>query len=286
MSFRPSSAEEIQEVNAFTRKVHEFIQELMDQGKKVHIIWDVDHVLVSGRSDEIFTLLGFNVAKYFQYEERLITEMLEPGPWANLAKQTCTWGITQDIVTARSSFLALRVTYFLLSQRLRMRWQLFVGHQSKAESYRIILSSFAKEPNTIIISIDDAVKHVDAFHKIVTELHMQDRCIGVLAPKLHRYSEAELKKEIDLVLSPDATEPFRAEVRLDPPGENNRIIMVTPNAQEVLQRMFFYSSLEMYKQSVVAQHRLELEQLADELLPGKEKTNERLFALYELVREP
>lgn len=286
MSFRQSTAEEVREAQAIVDRTREFIRELSRQGKKVHIVWDIDHVLVSGRSDDIFGLLGFSVERYFQYEERLITECLEPGLWLDLARKESESNVTQDLVTARSSFLALRVSYFLLRYRLSMRWQLFVGHQSKGESYRIILSSFAKDPNTVILNIDDAVKHIDAFYKVAAELNMQDRCVGILAPQIRLYDTDELMREIDAVLNKDSKSPYLAAIRIEDPCGKNRTIQVTPDPYTTLLHMFQGADIEIYKLAIVEQHRAVLEKLADQLAPTKEKTNDLFFMLYELMREP
>ena len=192
MPFQPSTPWEVRRCKAMVRMTGRRIRRLVEAGKKVHLIWDVDHVLVSGRSDDAFGLLGFKVEKYFTYEERLITQILEDGPWVPLARTCGSLQMSQDIVTARSSFLAMRVVLFLLHHDLPIRWQLFVGHQPKSESYRIILKSFEKDPDMHVFSIDDAKKHNDAFDAVAAELGMSDRCHSVLAPQVRRYAQEDL----------------------------------------------------------------------------------------------
>ncbi len=259
---------------------------LASQGKRVHIIWDVDHVLVSGRSDDAFALLGFDVKKYFTYEERLLTEPLEAGPWAAFAARCGELHVSQDIVTARSSYLALRVTFFLITRGLPMRWQLFVGHQPKTESYRIVLSSFKKDADMCVINIDDAAKHCQAFDAVAAELGMAERCMSILSPQMRDYDDAELRRELDLVMAERDTAPYVAPVRGHARDRMGRYVQVTPDPLGTLQRMFRDVSLTAHKESMVSQHRPELEALAKELMPGREPTVDNLYFLWDLVRQP
>ena len=100
MPIQPSAAKELRSCQALVRRTERDIRRLIKAGKKVHVIWDVDHVLVSGRSEDAFGALGFNVEKYFTYEERLITQILEDGPWVPLARKCGELQMSQDIVTA------------------------------------------------------------------------------------------------------------------------------------------------------------------------------------------
>ncbi len=290
MSFQPSTPEELRACERLIRAKELRIRRLVAAGKKVHIIWDVDHVLVSGRSDDAFGVLGYDVRKYFQLEERLVTQPLEWGPWAPLANRCGEPGLqtSQDIVTARSSFLALRVMFFLLMQGsgIPIRWQLFVGHQPKSDSYRIILQSFLKDPDTHIFCVDDAKKHVDAFIAVAAELGMTDRCHGVLAPQIRRYDEAEVRREIDGVLSATGDRPTLIEVSPRRPDRMERYVQVVPDPAKAMRTMLMGASMEAHMRATVDRYRETLEKFSDEVAPGQPKTDERLYALFEMLREP
>lgn len=231
MPFRSSTPEELQACEASVRSVREEIRHLVAAGKKVHVIWDIDHVLASGRSEDVFTYLKFVVPEYFRYEERLLTQLLEKGPWAGLAQECGKEGMhaSQDVVTARSSYLAMRVMFFLIEERIPIRWELLVGHQPKSESYRIILKHFEKDANTHIFSIDDAKKHNDAFDLVAAEMRMQDRCRSILGPQIRRYEPEDIAYEAEGVLSASDREPFVLRPRTHDSLDRMRFVRVTPD---------------------------------------------------------
>ena len=268
------------------RQTEREILRRIERGEKVHVIWDMDHVLVSGRSDDAFALLGFDVNKYFTYEERLLVEPLEPGPWTGLAQRLSRSSATQDIVTARSSFLAMRVMFFLVCQMINVRWQLFVGHQPKTESYRIILRSIEKDPTVHVYCIDDAAKHIDAFNVVATELGLTSRCHGIIAPQIRLHSEDELQREIKGVMRDDATDTYFVDVHPHRKRRYARQVVITPKPRDAVKAMMIGGGLDAHKRAVVAGLRPQLETFADQMLPGKPKTVDTLFFLYELVREP
>jgi hypothetical protein len=290
MPIEPSTPEQLRQCERYVRAKELKIKRLVAAGKKVHVIWDVDSVLVNGRGDDSFGLLGFDVKKYFTLEERLVTQALEDGPWASLARKCGEPGYqqSQDIVTARSSFLALRVMFFLLNgfTEGQIRWQLFVGHQPKAESYRIILKSFEKDPDTHVICVDDAKKHVDAFVAVAAELGMSARCHGINAPTVRTYDEAELRREIDAVMNPQSDRPFIVEVKRREPGTYGRYICATPDPRQTIRSMWWYAFSDMDRKATVDRHRETLESFADDVTPGQEKTDDHLYFLFDLLREP
>ncbi len=286
MPFLPSTDEELQRCQGLVDEVTERIRLLVASGKKVHLIWDIDHVLVSGRSDDAFVLLGYDVERYFTYEERLITQILEDGPWIGLARKCERLQQSQDIVTARSSFLAMRVMAFLLQRRLSVRWQLFVGHQPKSESYRIILKSFEKDPDMHILCIDDAKRHNEAFDAIAEELGMRGRCQSVLAPQIRLYTQKELEYELERVMTAPSQEPYIVPPQAHTIGGHNRYVLVTPDARKALSQMFWQAGRSADQRAIVEQHRCELEKLSEELAPEKPITDDWLYWLYELVRSP
>lgn len=293
MTIVPSTERERYRFRCLEYSIRKRIERIVSAGGQAHIIWDIDSVLVSSRSDDVFTLLGFDVKRYFEYEERLIAEPLENGPWMGFASQVGGHGrhVSQDIVTARSSFLALRVTLLLLNQRLPMRWQLFVGHQSKKESYRIILESFKKKPDFHVFMIDDAVKHVRSFTEVANELDMTDRCHGVCSPQLRDHDHAEIEREIKMVLG-DPNEAERPEV---PRWEfittqsvqqpRRRVVTVVPRPHDFLRETFVTARSNVWQQSLVEQHRTALEDQASGLWPGKKCTDEELYQLYQITMD-
>ena len=290
MSFQKSTPEEIAACAALVSRTEQEIERLVAEGKKVHLIWDVDHVLVSGRSDDVFAALGYDVPKYFAFEERLAFECMSDGPWARLARRCGekTRHQSQDIVTARSSFLSLRVMMWLLMNGyIDIRWQLFVGHQSKAESYRIILKSFERDPDVHVFMVDDGAKHVEAFKQVAAELGMSDRTVGILSPQIRQYDEAEIKREAEAVLGYAGDKPAFITVRDRVLGEDNgRYLTVTPDPFQSIRRALLSEHMDLHKEATVEQHRKTLEAFSDDVTPGQPKTVEHLFFLHELLRSP
>jgi hypothetical protein len=287
MSFQPSSKKELRRSRALVRLTERHVRRLVSQGKKVHFIWDVDGVLVSNRSDDVFALTGFDLAKYFTYEERLVTQVLEDGPWAGFARKCGDLHQTQDIVTARSSFLALRVMFFILrNPGLDARWQLFVGHQPKTESYRIILKSFEKDPDVNVFCVDDVKRHVDAFGSVAAELGMTDRCHGIVSPQVRTYTEEDLRHEIDGVLNASGNEPYFVSPREWRLGAYNRQVQVVPEPRKCISDMLWRADLAARVRAIVEQHRTELEKIWKSAFPDKAWTDYDLFRIYEMHCEP
>ncbi len=286
MPFQPSTPWEVRRAAALVRMTGRRIRRLAEAGKKVHVIWDVDHVLVSGRSEDAFGLLKFDVEKYFAHEERLLLEILEDGPWLRLARACGTLFQSQDVVTARSSFLALRVTFFLVQHQLPIRWQLFVGHQSKAESYRIILKSFEKDPDMHVFSVDDAKKHNDAFDAIAAELGMSARCHSVLAPQIRRHTQEDLEYEIAQIMRVSGAEPKIIPPRVHVAGAYNRYVRVVPDARKIISDMLWNGSRQAEDRAFIDQHRAALEKLAAEHFPGQPITDELLLVFRDMGMPP
>ena len=289
MPFQPSTPEELQRSAEQVRELVDLIRRLRAEGWDVHLIWDVDRVLVSGRSDDAFVYLGCKVERYFDHEERLFTQILEDGPFATIARACGEAGMhqSQDIVTARSSFLGLRVMYFLLQNfGIDMRWTLQVGHQSKEDSYRIILESWKRNPRAFIISVDDAKKHNEAFDAAAAKLDMRDHTRSILAHIVRDYTEDEMRHEVDAVMAAQGDHPVFVDTFCTETGRVKRRVLVTPNPRKTMRGMFLGVQDETYRRCCVEQHRPALEQLADELMPGAPKTVDNLFYLYERIREP
>lgn len=238
MPIRPSTRLEIEECEALVARIEAEIASLIAAGKKVHVIWDGDHVLFSGRSDDVVNMLGFkNLHLYFQYEERLILQPLEEGPWIGLARTCAEQGVSQDLVTARSSLLGQRVMFFLISTGIirSFRWELLIGHQSKEGSYGIILDSFRKDPDAVVFCVDDVQKHCDAFAAAAEKLDMRDRARPVLAPQIRRWHEPELRDEIAAVLGATGTRPIQHHVMRAPAFKTGRTIRIAPDPVAAIQ---------------------------------------------------
>lgn len=286
MAFEKSNEDSLERSRRQVTAIRRIVEHHLLHGKKVHFVWDVDHVLVSGRSDDAFALLGYDVDKYFTYEERLLFEPLEPGPWAGLAMECGDLHHTQDIVTARSSYLAMRVMYFLIAKKILTRWQLFVGHQSKRESFRIILDSLKQDADTFIIYVDDAQKHVETFRALTEELGMADRCLGVLAHQVREYSEDELRHEISEVSRGKGSTPFLVRVFCSETGLVKRQVQVTPDPAKSLREMFWEGFFRHHRDAVIQESRPQLLKMAKELMGIEWPTDDQLYLLWDITRQP
>jgi len=207
------------------------IKELLQNGKKVHAIWDFDGVLADGRSEDVLAITKFNLKKYFAYEERLLSEIPGEGQWllgvahsAPIKPNFPQKFFSQDIVTARSSTLAVRVYIFCFAWRLKIRWILPVGHQSKKESYRIILKSLKSDPDYYVFCVDDNPKNIEDFKTVCAEEKMEDRTTGIVSPTLRKYNKKELKKHFTGVMKAKGDVP----IRVRDPSNNLRGFIVLP----------------------------------------------------------
>lgn len=227
---RKSTEKEIQEVTNLVLDTRARIEELLQNGKKVHIIWDFDGVLADSRSDDVFTLTGFNLEAYFAHEERLLFQSPDRGLWllpiahnAGSIPRFPPERFTQDIVTARSSTLAIRVHMFCLAWSLPIRWILFLGHQPKQGSYRIILESLKDDLDYYIFCIDDSAKHIEAFKNVSTEMGLDSRTFGIVSPIVRTYTKEELKEYFDRVMSAVGNTPLRVR---DPSDDVNGFLVL------------------------------------------------------------
>lgn len=289
MPFQPSTPEELQRSEDQVREVLSLIRRLRAEGKDVHLIWDVDRVLVSGRSDDAFAYLGFDVSRYFTHEERLFTNALEDGPFVKLARKCGEDGMhqTQDIVTARSSFLGLRVIFFLLfNWPININWMLQVGHQSKKDSYRIILEACRKNEKMHVISVDDAKKHNVDFDAAAAELGMSDRCHSILAHPVRNYTEEELRHEIDAVMAAEGSRPIFVETFDTSTGQRKRCVQVTPAARDTMRSMLHMISQRIHVQATVDRLREPLEAFARREMPDEPITDDLLYTVFNTLREP
>ncbi|TSC77853.1 MAG: hypothetical protein G01um101429_924 [Parcubacteria group bacterium Gr01-1014_29] len=213
---RKSTKKEIQEVTDLVLDTRARIEELLQNGKKVHIIWDFDGILVDSRSDDVFALTEFNLEAYFTHEERLLFQSPDRGLWllpiahnVGSIPRFPPERFTQDIVTTRSSTLSIRVHMFCLAWNLSIRWILFLGHQPKQGSYRIILESLKDDLDYYIFCIDDNTKHVEAFKNVSIEMGLDSRTFGIVSPIVRTYTKKGLKKYFDRVMNAVDNTPLR-----------------------------------------------------------------------------
>lgn len=213
---RRSTEEEIHEAQSLVCATHAKIEELLQKGKKVHVIWDFDGVLADSRSDDVFALVNRDLKTYFAYEERLLMQSPGSGIWLQPIAHNVGIGthfpsecFSQDIVTVRSSYLSLRMHIFCLSWHLPVRWTLHLGHQSKEGAYRIILDSLKNYPDYHFFCIDDNAKHVEIFGKVSKELGVADRAFGVVSPIIRTYTQEELQEHFNRVMQASGDAPIR-----------------------------------------------------------------------------
>lgn len=256
---------------------------LRERGKRVHFVWDFDHVLADGRSEDVLTLCK-GLPEFFEYEERLCQEVPRSGPWLSLALRCAELGVTQDIVTARSSLLSLRVMLFCLLHNLPIRWQLFVGHQPKEASYRIIFESLEQEEwDYYAFMVDDSERNVELFRGVRQDFFPREKSLSgsIVAPRIRTYNERELRLHLTRVLR--ATEGptlVRHELR------GYSAFTVIPGGRKHMQGAFFQMVLRTGMEAKIAAVQPIIGNEFRKNFPGCEPTTEQLYAMLEAAREP
>ena len=280
-----STPQEIAQAKELVKNTEARIKSLVEGGKKVHIIWDFDFVLASGLSDDVFTLAGYNLNKYFEYESRLSWSRPQPGIWLPLANKVDELQASQDIVTARSSFLAFRVmlfcTWFSADPLKWVRWILFIGHQAKADSFRIIIDSFKKDDSVVIFFIDDNAKHIEAFDQVAGEMGLGERAVGIVAPKIRLYDKQQLELHYKSVM--EATGTASTYVPGYPGGYIDGFV-VMPNGIRGFREKMIDDFYDIKKKGVIEKHKITLEIAHEEFFPGMPKTPDSLYDTFELMR--
>lgn len=278
-----SSPEDVQRVESLVRGVTERIISLRKQGKRVHVIWDFDHVLAEGRSEDVLTLCK-DLPTYFEYEERLCLEAPRPGPWLSLALRCAELGVTQDIVTARSSLLSFRVILFCLEHNLPIRWQLFVGHQPKEASYRIIFESLQQEEGDYYaFMVDDSERNVELFRGVRQDFSPREKALSgsIVAPRIRTYNERELRLHLTRVLRATGGPTLvRHELR----GHSD--FVVVPGGRKHMRGVFFRMAFRTGMEARVAAVQPVIGDEFRKRFPGLEPTTEQLYAFLEEARDP
>ena len=281
-----SSSEEIAKAEALVEQTEGRIKELKDQGKKVHIIWDFDFVLASGLSDDVFNLVNYDLEKYFEYESRLSWSRPQPGIWLPLAEKVGKLHDSQDIVTARSGFLSFRVMLFCgwcSDNPLKWaRWILFIGHQAKKESFRIIIYSFKKDSDVVIFFVDDNQKHVEAFEETAREMGLGERAVGIISPRIRLYDKEQLKLHHKSVMEADGSGPTYVPGY---PGGYIDGFSVMPDGIRGFRERMINEFYDVKKKGVVEKHRSTLEIAHEHFFPGVFPTLDSLYAVFEMLME-
>ena len=281
-----STHEEVAGANKLVASIEEQIKALIEQGRKAHIIWDFDFVLASGVSDDVFSLAKFDLKKYFEYEARLSMSVPKPGIWLPLADQIGKLHTSQDIITARSSFLAYRVMMFCMwfgeNPFEWVRWVLYIGHQSKADSFKIILDSFKKDEQFSVFFVDDNPKHIDTFNGVSQEIGMSDRTFGVVSPKIRAYDEEQLKMHYDSVMNAVGDVPT---ITPGYPGGVQNGFIVFPNGIKGFRKMCLDSFFTSEREGALNTFNPILETALKIEFPDLPATPENLHFMYNFLKE-
>lgn len=282
-----SSPEEIKKAYELIRQTEQKIAELVAAGMKVHLIFDFDGVLASPLSEDILELTGGNLAKYFDYETRLIISPPRPGIWLPLAKKVGSLHETQDIVTARSSFLAFRVMMFCMwhcgdNHSQWVRWILPVGHQPKSGSFKIILDSFKSNPDVFIFFIDDTKKHVDAFHQTSADLAMTERTAGIVSPKIREYTKEQLQWHYERIMEANGENP---EIVPGTPGGYSSGFLTLPNRIKGFRSMMVKNFYDAEREGAIKQFGPLLKMTFRDLFPDEPVTPEGLHFAFRYLQE-
>lgn len=285
-----SSIEDLVNAKELVGEFQRFVRWLLKRKRKVHVIWDFDFVLGSGRSQDVVDLFGLPAS--FEYENRLLLQCPEVGLWLNSATRCPEMAYpgfySQDIVTTRSSFLAFRVMFFCLNWGIPLRWQLFPGHQAKKGSYGIILKSL--DSDTHVFMVDDSAENCRQFDEIARESGFRF-AESVLVPRIRMYSEEELREHVGEVLGaeddcvlvshdrkeafmvmPDSIESFRR--------------FLSDVRYELKRKVMPQGDIKTFKTAIVAELLPLLEDFRQEAAPQMEATADNLYTLFEILREP
>ena len=282
-----STPQEIEDARLLVKQTETEIACHVRKGKRVHIIWDFDSVLASPLSEDIFKFIKYDFEKYFEYEAKLLLSPPKPGIWLPLAKKVKVLHASQDIVTARSSFLGFRVMLFCmwycgtnLSQWVR--WILQIGHRSKSDSFRIILESLQKDKDVFIYFIDDNPKHVEAFCEVSRTLGMVERTAGIVSPKIRDYTEEQLQWHYERITNAEDDHPTL--IPGTPGGYANGFI-VFPNGLDGFRNLITENFLKVERDSAIREFGPLLKMTFQDLFPDEPITPEGLHFAFRYLQE-
>lgn len=280
-----STPQEIQNAQKLIKQVEVEITQLIAEGNQVHMIWDFDGVISSPLSDDIYSLAG-SIEDYFNYETRLFLSPPRPGIWLPLAKKIGRLHTSQDIVTARSSFIAFRVMTFCLwhcgsNPTQWVRWILFLGHQSKADSFRIILESFKREPRVFIVFVDDSSRHVKIFDETSQKMGMAERTTGIISPKIRDYDEGQLRMHYDSIVDAEGDRP--TIIPGFPGGYTNGFIAF-PNGLDGFRELIAKNFLQAEQGGAIEKFGPLLELTFKDLFPGEPVTPVELHYAFNFLQ--
>lgn len=282
---KKSTIPELRAMRSLTQSIERKIEQLTKDGWLVHIIFDLDHVLVDGRSDDIFAMLGNNLENYYLYEERMLLQPPYEGPWGQLARRCGKLHQTQDVITARSTFTTFRALLYIVVNDIPVRWLYGVGSAAKTESYRIALDNFKDKDKSFIFVVDDSERHISDFKRVAAELGMTERTEAILSPRIRLYSEEDLKAHYAAVMDPTQTKIFHVHEGSIPGEAGARYtFQVTPRGRKDFRDLLNGMVNEARKEAIVNSCRDELEAIAKRDEPNEPLTVDRLYDIWLLLR--
>ena len=280
-----STTQELMAIRSLKERIIAKIQGLKRQDYYISIIWDADHVLIEGRSDDIFEMLQ-DLDAYFNYEERLMNQPAYHGQWMDVAVRCGQLHDIQFVVTARSTYTSPRITNFLIKNRLPVAFHYSVGSQPKSGSYRAAIKETVKRAGSkkcFIFMVDDGEHHCKDFLAVAAEMNMADCVEAVWAPRIRKYTQDELSRHYEAVMDPTKTEPFIITEGKVPGVEGPRYsFLVTPDGKGAWSDMVdrFYESVRA--RAIIADCREELENIARTEFPDHVITDDFLIDIWRI----
>jgi len=283
---RQSTVQELRDIRELVAKTERKIADLVRDGWHVEIFWDFDHVLMDGRSDDIFELVGKNMVAYYRYEERMLTQLPHNGPWARVARRCGSLHQTQSVITARATYTLPRAHTFVLMRDIHLRRLLAVGSQPKTGSYRVTMQeAFADNPKTFIFMVDDGEHHVRNFNEVAEEMGVTDRTEAILSPRIRLYTFEDLEEHYRAVMDPTRTEIFHIHEGCVPGVAGPRYtFQVAPRGREAYRELLEGMMEKARMEAIVCSCRDELEEISRRDDPGQPMTVERLYDIWKLLQ--
>jgi len=287
---RPSTIAERRALRNLIDETAAEIRRLVSEGHEVTLILDVDHVLIDGRSDDIFELLDHDLSGYFAYEERLLLQVANEGPWTTLARRCGEPGFqqTQVVVTARSTYTSFRALQFTLHRGIPIAYHYSVGSQSKAESYRLVLeAAFREGRKSFVFMVDDGERHCRDFERVAEEMGVTENSKAILSPRIRHYDFAQLQAHYQAVMDPERTSLFHLHEGSIPGIRGPRYtFLVAPRGRLELRDMLEGMMEDARREAIVSGCREQLEKIAKQQVPQETVTTELLYEIWQLLQGP
>lgn len=281
---RKSTLTELENARSLVKSTETEIIELVRQGHLVHMVFDFDHVLADGRSDDVFDLLGEVVESYHTYEDRLLLQAPYDGPWAETARKCGSLHHSQDIATARTTYTPMRVMLYNAKHRIMVRRQLTGNDTSKIGAYEGIFKWASSDPRRIVYVVDDSTRHIADCRRVAEEVGMGDRVRTILSPRIRLYTEEELRAHYEAVMDPNRKKPFILYEGALPGGKDYHYsFLVMPSGKigfsDEIERM----AERVREESAIADSRDELIAAARADNPTVPLTEERIQMVWRLL---